>query len=162
LLPNGQNLWIWSDSYIGTVNAQTRLRSGSLFQAHNSLTIQDQASNTLTTVGHPPKTTSYFTPSNSADWFWPGDSIVIQKSPGVYAIQVMLLEWTGLYQFVGTSVATVAYPSMKVLSLQPIALPDLTIEWGTRIFKTGAYYYLYGIQDPARQTSCPSSPASPS
>src|SRR5580700_6546594 len=66
LLPNAENLWIWSDSFIGTVNSQTRLRSSALFQAHNSLTIQDQTTNTLTTVHYPPRTSSYFAPTNSA------------------------------------------------------------------------------------------------
>jgi hypothetical protein len=155
LLPDGQNLWVWSDSYIGTVNPTTRMRSSSLFQAHNSLTIQNQATNTLTTVGYPPKTSSYFAPANSADWFWPGDSIVVQTSPGVYAIKVLLLEWTGFFQFVGNSVATVSYPGMKLESIQPIALQDLTIEWGTRIFKEGAYYYLYGIMDPGTPNKLP-------
>src|ERR1700741_1434851 len=49
-LPDGTNLWYWSDSYIGTVNPTTRLRKSDLFQAHNSLTIQNQTTNTLTTV----------------------------------------------------------------------------------------------------------------
>ncbi len=155
LLPSGQNLWIWSDSFIGTVDPQTRLRSGALFQAHNSLTILDQSANTLTTVGYPPKTTSYFAPSNTADWFWPGDGIVIQRSPGVYAIQVLLLEWTGVFQFVGNSVATIAYPGMNLISIQPIALPDLSIEWGARIFRNGAYFYLYGIMDPGTGNKLP-------
>ncbi|MGO4885402.1 MAG: DUF5005 domain-containing protein [Bryobacteraceae bacterium] len=154
-LPDGQNLWVWSDSYIGTVNPATRLRSGWLFQAHNSLTILDQATGALTTVGYPPKTSSYFAPANSADWFWPGDSMVIQPKPSVYTIKVMLLEWTGVFQFVGNSVATVAYPSMKIESIAPIALPDLTIEWGTRIFKQGNYFYLYGIMDPGTANKLP-------
>jgi hypothetical protein len=155
LLPNSQNLWIWSDSFIGTVNPETRLRSSALFQAHNSLTIQDQAANTLTTVGYPPNTSSYFAPSNSADWFWPGDGIVIQTSPGVYVIKVLLLEWTGVFQFVGNSVATISYPSMTLESIRPIALPDLTIEWGTRLFKVGTYFYLYGIMDPGTADKLP-------
>ena len=155
LLPDGLNLWIWSDSFIGTVNPATRLRSNAVFQAHNSLTIQDQATNTLTTAGYPPKTSSYFAPGNSADWFWPGDGIAIETSPGVYSIEVLLLEWTGVFQFVGNSVATIAYPSMKLESIQAIALPDLTIEWGTRIFKQGAYYYLYGIKDPGTANKLP-------
>ena len=126
-----------------------------MFQAHNSLTIQDQSTNTLITVAYPPAPASYFAPSNSADWFWPGDGIVVQTSPGVYSIEVLLLEWTGVFQFVGNSVATISYPSMKLESIQPIALPDLTIEWGTRIFKVGAYYYLYGIMDPGTANKLP-------
>lgn len=155
LLPNGQNLWIWSDSFIGSVNPQTRLRLGYLFQAHNSLTIQDQATDTLTTVGYPPNTSSFFAPSNPADWFWPGDGIVVETQSGVYSIEVLLLEWTGVFQYLGTSVATVSYPGMELESIQPIALPDLSIEWGTRIFKEGAYYYLYGIMDPGTADKLP-------
>src|ERR1700730_11037181 len=72
LLPDGTNLWMWSDSYIGKVNPTTRLRSTNLFTAHNSLTIQNQTANTLTTVGYPPKTSSYFVPTIKNDWFWQG------------------------------------------------------------------------------------------
>jgi Domain of unknown function (DUF5005) len=154
-LPGGLNLWVWSDSFIGTVDPATRLRSNPIFQAHNSLTILNQPAGTLTTVGYPPKTTSFFTPKNSEDWFWPGDSMVVETSPGVYVIKTLLLEWTGVFQFVGNSVATVAYPSMKLESIRPIELPDLTIEWGARIFKEGDYFYLYGIKDPGTANKLP-------
>src|ERR1700756_3820151 len=46
LLPDGTNLWVWSDSYIGTVDPTTRLRKSYIFTAHNSLTIQNQSTNT--------------------------------------------------------------------------------------------------------------------
>src|SRR6266404_8888145 len=42
LLPDGTNLWMWSDSYIGTVDPTTRLRSNDLFSAHNSLTVLER------------------------------------------------------------------------------------------------------------------------
>ncbi|HEY6293245.1 MAG TPA: DUF5005 domain-containing protein [Terriglobia bacterium] len=154
-LPDGNDLWLWSDSYIGTVNPQTRLRSGSLFQAHNSLTIQDPITGTWTTVGYPPKTTSYFAPSNKADWFWLGGEILYQPSPGVYKIKVMLLEWTGVFEFLGNSVATLSYPSMSIDSIQPVALPDLSIEWGAKILQDGSYYYIYGLKDPGTADKLP-------
>src|ERR1700692_2627098 len=47
-LPDGTNLWMWSDSYIGNVDPTTRLRKSYIFTAHNSLTIQNQTTNTLT------------------------------------------------------------------------------------------------------------------
>ena len=155
VLPNGQNLWLWSDSYIGTVDPQTRLRAGYLFQAHDSLTILEQSAGILTTAGYPPKTSSYFAPANTADWYWLGDGMLVETSPGVYVIKVLLLEWTGVFQFVGNAVATVSYPSMQLKYIQPIALPDLTIEWGTRIFKNGTCFYLYGIKDPGTANKLP-------
>src|SRR5258708_28997711 len=59
-LPDGTNLWMWSDSYIGTVDPTTRLRTNDLFSAHNSLTVLNQTTGSWTTVGYPPKTSSYF------------------------------------------------------------------------------------------------------
>jgi len=155
LLPDGTKLWMWSDSYIGTVDPTTRLRKGYLFTAHNSLTIQNQRTNTLTTVGYPPQTTSYFVPSNKNDWFWIGDGRVLQISPGVYKIKIMLLEWTGVFQFVGNSVATLSWPSLSVDSVTPVALPDTSIEWGARIMQVGSYIYIYGLKDPGNNNKTP-------
>jgi len=154
-LPDGTDLWLWSDSYIGTVNPQTRLRSSSLFQAHNSLTIQDPVTGAWTTVGYPPKATSYFAPQNKADWYWVGGEILYQPSPGVYKIKVMLTEWTGLYQFLGNSVATLLYPGMSIDSIQTVALPDLSIEWGSKILQDGGFYYIYGLKDPGTANKRP-------
>jgi len=154
-LPNGNSLWLWSDSYIGTVDPATRLRSSYLFQAHNSLTIRDAVTGAVTTVAYPPKATSYFIPRNKADWYWVGGATLVQPRPGVYQIKVMLLEWTGVFVFKGNSVATLNYPSMSIASIQPVALPDLSIEWGTRIFQDGSYYYIYGIKDPGTANKLP-------
>ena len=154
-LPDGNDLWLWSDSYIGTVNPQTRLRSGSLFQAHNSLTIQDPTSGAWTTVGYPPKSSSYFAPQNKADWYWLGGEVLYQPSPGVYKIKVMLTEWTGVYKFLGNSVATLSYPSMSIDLIQTVALPDLSIEWGSKILQDGALYYIYGLRDPGTANKRP-------
>src|SRR5437879_13310574 len=59
-LPDGTNLFMWSDSYIGTVDPATRKRRGYLFTAHNSLTILNQTTGSWTTVGYPPQKSSYF------------------------------------------------------------------------------------------------------
>src|SRR6202043_669068 len=119
LLPDGTNLWMWSDSYIGTVNPTTRLRSNYLFTAHNSLTIQNQTANTLTTVGYPPKTSSYF-PTIKNDWFWQRASLLVGPTPGTYQIEIMLTQWTPTLKFVGESVATLNWPSYTIQSITPV------------------------------------------
>ena len=155
LLPDGTNLWMWSDSYLGTVNATTRLRSNYIFTAHNSLTIQNQSTSTLTTIGYPPKTSSYFVPTNKNDWFWVGDGLVVQTSPGVYKIKIMLLEWTGFFKLVGNSVATLSWPSLSIDSITPVALSDTSIEWGSRIMQVGSTFYIYGLKDPGNDNKTP-------
>lgn len=154
-LPNGNELWVWSDSYIGTVNATTRLRSNSLFQAHNSLVIWDPATGSWTTVGYPPNTTSYFKPTNNSDWYWVGSELLYQPSPGVYKIKVMLLEWTGKFVFQGNAVATLSYPSMSIDSIQTVALPNLSIEWGAKLLQDGGFIYIYGLMDPGTANKLP-------
>lgn len=155
LLPDGTNLWMWSDSYIGTVDPTTRLRTNYLLTAHNSLAIQNQSNNTLTTVGYPPQTSSYFVPANKDDWFWIGDGLVVQPSPGVYKIVIMLLEWTPALKLAGESVATLSWPSMSIDSITSIALPDTSIEWGTRLLRVGSVLYIYGIKDPGTDHKTP-------
>src|SRR6266446_6792908 len=155
LLPDGTNLWMWSDSYIGTVNTTTRLRSNYIFTAHNSLTIQNQSTSTLTTIGYPPKTSSFFVPTNKNDWFWVGDGLVVQTSPGVYKIKIMLLEWTGFFKLVGNSVATLSWPSLSIDSITPVALSDTSIEWGSHIMQVGSTFYIYGLKDPGNDNKTP-------
>jgi hypothetical protein len=146
LLPDGTNLWMWSDSYIGTVNPTTRMRKNYLFTAHNSLTILNQTTGSWTTVGYPPQTTSYFVPSNKKDWFWVGNSIVVQTSPGVYEVKTFLSQWNSALQQQGESLATLSWPSLSILSTQSIALPDQTITWGEKMLQIGNTWYIYGTK----------------
>jgi hypothetical protein len=155
LLPDGTNLWMWSDSYIGTVDPSTRLRKSDLFSAHNSLTILNQPTGSWSTVGYPPKTTSYFAPTNKNDWFWQGDGYLAQPSAGTYQIKIVLLEWTGTFKLVGHSVATLSWPSLAISSITPITGLDTSIEWGTKILPAGNYFYIYGLKDPGTDTKTP-------
>ncbi len=155
LLPDGTNLWTWSDSFIGTVNPTTRMRSSDLFQAHNSLTIQDQSTGSYTTVGYPPKTSSYFVPPTKGDWYWVGSGFVTEPSPDVYQLVIMLSQWTPSLKFVGNSIVTLDWPSYSIVSIVPVALPDTTIQWGSQILQVGSTYYIYGIKNPSSDNKTP-------
>jgi hypothetical protein len=154
-LPDGNSLFLWSDSYIGTVNAQTRLRSGDLFQAHNSLTVWDPVTGSYTTVGYPPSTKSYFAPQNKSDWFWVGGSLLVQPSPGVYQVKVMLAEWTPQIKFVGNSIATLSYPSFSIVSVAPVQSTSTSVVWGSWLLQNGGYTYIYGLKDPGNNNKEP-------
>ena len=155
LLPDGTDLWMWSDSYIGTVNATTRLRSSDLFSAHNSLTILNQSTGSWTTVGYPPSVTSHFVPKNTKDWFWQGGSYLVPQTGGGYQIKIFLLEWTGAFKLVGHSVATLSWPSLSTVSITSVSGLNTTLEWGTKILHSGNYYYIYGMKDPGTNTKTP-------
>jgi hypothetical protein len=153
-LPDGTNLWYWSDSFIGTVNPTTRMRSSDLFQAHNSLTIQNQTTGSFTTVGYP-KTSSYFAPTAKGDWFWVGSGLVVEPTTGTYQIEIMLTQWTPSIKFVGNSVVTMSWPDYTILSITPVALPSTTLQWGSQIMQVGSTYYVYGIKNPSSDDKTP-------
>jgi hypothetical protein len=154
-LPDGTHLWMWSDSYIGTVDPATRLRKSDIFTAHNSLTILNQSTASWTTVGYPPKTSSYFVPQNKSDWFWVGDGVLAQPSAGTYQIKMFLLEWTGAFKLVRHSIATLSWPSLAINSIAPVTGLNTSLEWGTKILQIGNYYYIYGLKDPGSNTKTP-------
>ena len=155
LLPDGSGLWLWSDSYVGTADPLTRLRSAWLFTAHNSLTHSTPGGSVITTLGYPPRTSSYFVPSNPNNWFWQGDGLAVQAAPGAYKVLIVLLEWTGQFSFQGNSVATLSWPALTTDSVVPAALPDFSIEWGSQLLRAGNYLYIYGIQDPGTWQKLP-------
>jgi hypothetical protein len=154
-LPDGTNLWMWSDSYIGTVDPTTRLRKSDIFTAHNSLTILNQATGSWTTVGYPPKTSSYFAPKSKSDWYWVGDGVVTQPSAGSNQIKMFLLEWTGAFKLIGHSIATLSWPSLAIVSITPVSGLNTNLEWGMKILQVGNYYYIYGLKDPGTDTKTP-------
>lgn len=157
VLPDGRHLWGWSDTYIGTVDPNTRMRQSYFFTAHNSLTVQN-ADNSMTTIGYPPNTGSYFVPTNQSFEYWMGDAVMYQPTSGVYKIKIMLSEFfvSGTtIKFEGNAVAQLSWPSLSIDSITPVNLPDFTIQWGTRIMHDGAYYYIYGIRDPGTANKLP-------
>lgn len=154
-LPDGTNLFMWSDSFIGTVNPITRMRASDLFSAHNSLVILNQTNGSWTTVGYPPQTTSYFVPTNKKDWYWVGDGVVIEPSAGNYQIQMFLLEWTSSLKLAGTYVATLSWPGLSIVSITSVTGLNTTLEWGTKILQSGSYYYIFGLKDPGTDTKTP-------
>ena len=153
VLPDGRVLWGWSDSSIGTVDPITRLRQSYYPTAHNSLTIQNTSNNTLTTVGYPPNTGSYFVPQITSNECWMGDAVVVQPSPGVYKVKIMLLEFAPGIHFEGNAVATLSWPSLSIDSIVPVSLPDLTISGEPKSCTTDPLTTFTASRIRARQTS---------
>ena len=155
-LPDGRTVWMFSDSYIGTVDPVTRRRASPYFQAHNCLVVQDQ-DNQMTTIhgGTPQAPTTYFVPPAPDHWFWVGAGTATQPSPGVSKMVVFLLEFAPdssvsdpmwAFKYVGNSVATLSLPDLAIESIQPLNLPT-RISWGSYVMPDDPWVYIYGIED---------------
>lgn len=157
-LPDGRKVFFFSDSYIAsspvpngsTVDPTTRMRTDPIFDAHNSLVVQN-LDGSLTTIsgGDSLNPSTLFVPANSADLYWMGDSTVIQTSSGAYKLELYLLEFNAsTYAFVGTSLATLSLPQLTIDSVQTLPTSG-AIEWGSAILQSGGHVFIYGMEDTA-------------
>jgi uncharacterized protein DUF4185/uncharacterized protein DUF5005 len=147
LLPDGRSLFFFSDSYIGTVDPTTRLRTNPIFQAHNSMVvIGTDGSFTSIYGGTISSPTSYFVPANPNDWYWLNEAVVVQTAPGIYKVELLMGEWTGNFVFVGNAVATLSLPGLAIDSVQTLNIPNTQIDWGSSLWLQGSDLYIYGTE----------------
>jgi uncharacterized protein DUF4185/uncharacterized protein DUF5005 len=151
-LPDGRVLWMFSDSYIGTVDPATRTRSNYLFNVHNALVTTSAGGQNFTTLypsgSSVDQPASYFIPAVSSDWFWVGDGVAdaAQNQLQMFLLEFKVGSTPGSFQFVGNTVVTLSLPDLAVVSYQPLNLP-VTIEWGSSLMVDGDWLYIYGIED---------------
>jgi hypothetical protein len=147
-LPGNAIAWIYSDTFLGTVNADHSRPTDSPF-IHNSLVVVRKGTMTTVTGGTAAAPESLATVpggDENSDWYWAGDGTVEGDH-----LRVMLLEFVktgdGAFDFAfkGSAVASVNVHSLKLESITP--LPSGGIEWGSAILEDRGYTYIHGVED---------------
>jgi hypothetical protein len=139
-LPNGRVLWLFGDSFMGTVNPN-RSRPASGFQ-RNAFVLQD-GKNLVTLSGD---ATAFVKPAEAGWWYWPGHG-----SAHGDTLQVVLFGFkstgSGAWDFAYASVdiATFLLPDCTLLSIER-KVTDPTVNYGACILEDGGYTYLYGAE----------------
>lgn len=145
-LSDGRTLWIFSDTFLGTVNPD-RSRPADTPLIRNSLVVQD--GDTLTTLhgGTADAPTSFFAEPSATDWYWMYDATVEGDK-----LRVFLLRFTrtgsGQQDFVlaGNELATLSLPDLTIESIIPVS-SNSGVAWGAAIMETPRYTYIYGTED---------------
>ncbi|RNE66761.1 DUF4185 domain-containing protein [Cryobacterium tepidiphilum] len=147
-LPGGRIAWIYSDTFMGAVNADKSRPVTSPF-LHNSIIIDDHGVLTTYTGGTPETPESLLKVAGgdeNQDWYWFGDATVEGSH-----LRVMLLEFertgNGVFDFafVGSAIASFATDDMAFEGVTE--LPASTVNWGSAIYEDGGYTYVYGVED---------------
>ncbi|XVU24635.1 fibronectin type III domain-containing protein [Actinoplanes sp. CA-054009] len=146
LLPDGRVLWLFSDTMLGTVNADfTRPRTSPMI--NNSAVVQD-GSALVSTVhgGTQAAPEALIKPTVAGEWYWIGDATVEGNTLKILANRYRKTGEGGLdFALTGSAVATLALPSLAVTSVVDLPLGD-TIAWGAAVLEDGAYTYVYGSE----------------
>jgi hypothetical protein len=145
-LPDGRDLFMFSDTFLGPITPPTRPDSAVLI---NNSFVPDSGG-TLSTIhgGTSSSPLAVIRPATSGHWFWLGSGVVLG---GV--LQVPVTEWqrtgTGAFDiaWVGNSLATFSLSNL-VTPTSITALPSAAnIEWGSWVRNDGGYTYVYGVED---------------
>ena len=145
-LPDGRVVWFFSDTFLGTVNADFS-RPAFTPLVNNSAIVQDGSSLTTTLNGgtaDDPKAL-VTPPGETGDFYWVADGIVEGDSLKVLYQRMRRGAGSGTldFEFVGTALATFALPSLQLTSVTDLPTGS-TIGWGSAVLADGGYTYVYG------------------
>lgn len=139
-LPDGRVLWLFGDSFMGTVKPD-RSRPPSGFQ-RNAFVVQDGTNMTTLTGG----SSAYLVPAEAGWWYWPGHGYAHGDT-----LQVVMFGFKstggGAWDFAYASVdiATFHLPDFTLLSMTR-KVTDPPTNYGACVLQDGEYTYLYGSE----------------
>lgn len=157
-LPGNRELWIFSDTFLGTVNpdgtrSPTTSDGGTTPFINNSFVEQptgDTSYADLTTIhggtaAHP---AALMPPPDSSHWFWAGDAMAdgnwlqaVYQEYGKFGPGAFDWKWVGnvVARYHGTDLSA---------PVDVTALPSASgVAWGVWLMRDAEYTYVYGVED---------------
>ena len=141
-LPDGRTLWMFGDTFLGTVNPD-RSRPGSPL-ARNTFVIQDGQE--LTTLVKSDGS-AFVSPPNSSWWYWPVDGTVYNDTLQIILSAFRSTGEPGIFSFEYASIdlALFTLPDVTLISIAQ-RIPDPTIAFGSCVVEGEDYIYIYGAE----------------
>lgn len=158
-LPDGRSVWIFGDSFLGTVNADGSRDKRSPVFVRNAFAVQDGDSlrslyNIIdgweSSFVIPPDAVKGTEFSEDSLWYWPGDGFVENGKLKVFMTAFYQGD-TGSWGFrwTGANLATFSLPDIKLESIHHFEYPgEVEIHWGHAVCDDAPdFTYIYGAGD---------------
>jgi len=146
-LPDGRTAWLFSDTFLGTVNPD-HSRPANTPMPRNTLVVQNADGSLGATLhgGTAQAPRSLIETDDAGTVLWVGDGIVEGGALKVLYNRYSPTGAGGLdVKLAGTSLATFSLPDLKLTDLR--ALPvSANVAWGSEIITDGGYTYIYGAE----------------
>lgn len=152
-LPNGELLWIFSDTFLGRVNPDGSRspvieEGGDTPFLNNTFIVQDGDELSTITDGTPEEPTAVMPPRDDDHWFWAGDA---NLAGGIVEATYQEYERFGPgawdWRWHRNVVARFAPGRLQ----SPISVHDLPsgngVAWASAITSDGEHTYIYGVED---------------
>ncbi|MFG1767362.1 fibronectin type III domain-containing protein [Micromonospora parva] len=144
-LPDGRVVWLFADTFLGSVNPDFS-RPAFSPMVNNAMVVQDgmQLGQTLF-GGTSANPRALVAPdADTSEFYWPADGMV---EGGLLKVLYSRLRTTGAdtldFEYTGHALATFNLPSLTLASLTDLPLPS-AINWGSALLSDGGYTYIYG------------------
>ena len=148
-LPDGRDVWLFGDTFLGTIDATGRRPLGGPW-THNSLVIQ-QAGRVSTLTG--PGDTALIPAEAPGAWSWPGSGIVEGRTLRVFAHEFARCgDGTWDLDFLRTRIASFSLPGLGFLGFDRISARGDVI-WGNWVLGDSGWTYIYGVPESAANTA---------
>jgi hypothetical protein len=144
-LADGRTLWLFGDSFLGTVNPDgTRPEETPLVR--NCIVIQHGDTLTTRTGGCPADPEAFFPPLPPGQWCWPADATVQNEKVLVLLHSFRqgrprLWDW----QWTGTAVAELGLPQLHIERITPLAVAN-NVMYGA-ILERAEATYIFGVEE---------------
>lgn len=158
-LPDGRIVWIFGDSFLGTVNPDGSREKRSPVFIRNAFAVQDGDSlrslyqvidGWESSLVIPPDAVKGTEFSEDSLWYWPGDGLVEDGKLKVFMSGFYQAEPGGWgFRWTGANLATFSLPDLQLQSIDPIDYPgEVEIHWGHAVCDDAPNYtYIYGAGD---------------
>lgn len=158
LLPDGRSVWIFGDTFLGTVNADLSrerlspmyIRNCFVVQNGDSLTTLHSMRGTLeASLVVPPSIAGKEEYAEDSIWFWPGDALVENGELKLF-LSAFSQPDTGMWGFrwEASWLATFSLPDIKQISLEELPYgKEHQVHYGHAILEDKDYTYVYGAHE---------------
>lgn len=145
-LPDGRELWAFSDTLIGTVNPDGSRPASTPF-VNNSFVLTRHGAFSTVIGGTPDAPEANAVPDDANAWLWTGDPTL----SGDF-LEVPYLEFqrfgTGQWDWGWKKTVLGRFDAQTLKLIDITALPSgAGIEWGSYTLRSGGYTYVYGVED---------------
>jgi hypothetical protein len=145
-LPDGRVAWLFSDTFLGKVNADhTRPRDSPFI--NNTIVVQEGAQPVRTLHGGAAgKPTALVAPPAAGEYYWAQDGTVEGDHLQAFYNRYRRTG-TGLWDFTltGSALVTFDLPGLAVKQVTDLPLGD-RIAWGSAVLEDGGHTYVYGAE----------------
>lgn len=121
VLPNGQRLWVFGDSFTGPVEEGRRMPGGTMVR--NAVGVEDEEGNVEYFIGSGEQ--GVFHNKHKAEWYWPGDFVLIDGEAWFFLKRMRKTLDGDVFGFkvVGVDIARVKNPQDPPRKWHPHILP---------------------------------------